>query len=66
MRKTPRIPAQDEYLRLLEENVQEDNCGEEESEVDIVMEAAGREGEGVMLHEDKKSNARKIAGTSRS
>ena len=37
-----------------EENSQEDYCGEEESEVDIVMETGGREGEGVMLHADKK------------
>ena len=35
----------DESLRLLEQDVQEDYCGEEESEVDNALEAGGREGE---------------------
>ncbi len=34
----------DEYFGMLQEDVQEDCCGEEESEEDNVLEAGGREG----------------------
>ena len=37
----------DECLRLLEVDVQEDYCGEDESEMDYVLETGGREDEGV-------------------
>ena len=37
--------AADEYLGMVEEDVQENYCGEEESGVDNALEAGGREGE---------------------
>ncbi len=37
----------DEYLRMLEEDIQGEYCEVQESEVDIALEAGGREGEGV-------------------
>ena len=37
----------DEYLGVLQEDVQEDNCGEEERVVENALEAGEREGEGV-------------------
>ena len=39
--------AADEYLGMVEQDVQEDYYGEEESEVDNAFEAGRREGEGV-------------------
>jgi hypothetical protein len=38
--------AADEDLGMVEEDVKEDYCGEEESEVDNTLETGGREGEG--------------------
>jgi hypothetical protein len=37
--------ATDEYLGMVQEVVQKDYCGEEESEVDNALGAGGREGE---------------------
>ena len=44
----------DEYLRLLEQDVQEDYCGEKESEVDNALEAGGREGEGATRRQESR------------
>jgi hypothetical protein len=38
--------ATDEYLGMVEEDVTQNYCGEEESEVDNALEAGGREGDG--------------------
>ncbi len=38
--------ATDEYLGMVEEDLQEDYCGKEVSQVDNALEAGGREGEG--------------------
>ncbi|MEI7747333.1 MAG: hypothetical protein WCJ28_07320, partial [Actinomycetota bacterium] len=46
--------AADEYLRMVEEDVQEDYCGEEESEVDNALEAGGREGEGATRGQESR------------
>jgi len=41
-------------LRLVEEDVKEDNCREEESTVDNVLEAGEREGEGVTRGQESR------------
>ena len=46
--------ATDEDLRMLEEDVQEDYCGEEESEVENALEAGGREGKAVTRGQESR------------
>ena len=46
--------AADEYLGMGEEDVQEDYCGKEESEVDNALEAGGREGEGATRGQESR------------
>jgi hypothetical protein len=47
--------AADEYLGMVEEEeVQEDYCGEEESEVDNALETGGREGEGATRGQESR------------
>ena len=46
--------AADEYLGMGEEDVQEDYCGEEESEVDNALGAGGREGEGATRGQESR------------
>jgi hypothetical protein len=44
----------DEYLGVLQEDVQEDHCGEEEREVENALEAGGKEGEGVTRRQESR------------
>ena len=44
----------DEYLGMLQEDVQEEYCGEEDSEVDNSLETGGREDEGVILGQESR------------
>jgi hypothetical protein len=46
--------ATDEYFAMLQEDVQEDYCGEEEIEVDHAMKAGGRDGEGVTCGQESR------------
>jgi hypothetical protein len=46
--------AADEYHRMVEEDVQEDYCGEEESEVENALEAGGRDGEGATRGQESR------------
>jgi hypothetical protein len=46
--------AADQYLGMVEEDVQEEYCGEEESEVDNSLEAGGREGEGATRGQESR------------
>ena len=46
--------AADEYLGMVEEDVQEDYCGEEESEVDNALGAGGKDGEGAMCGQESR------------
>ena len=39
---------------MLQEDVQEDYCGEEDSEVDNVLESGGREDEGVIRGQESR------------
>ena len=57
----------DACLRLLEQDVQEDYCGEQESEVDNTLEARGGEGEGVTCDKigECQKTRRKISGLKR-
>ena len=59
--------AANEDHRLLKEDVQEDYCWEEESEVNNALKAGGREGEGITRgHESRvRETRRKISGLKR-
>ena len=57
--------AVDEYLGMVEEEVQEVYSLEDESEVDNALETGGREGESRGYARSRKSNVRKLEGTSR-
>jgi hypothetical protein len=46
--------AADEYLGMVEEDVQKDYCAEVESEVDNALEAGGREGQGVTRGQESR------------
>jgi len=46
--------ASDEYLGMVDEDVEEDYCGEEESEVDNALGAGGREGEGATRGQESR------------
>ncbi len=49
--------AADEYLGMVEEDVQEAYCGEEESEVENSLETGGREGEGLKHGQESRIRA---------
>ena len=53
----PENTSADEYLGMVREDVQEDYCGEEESEVDDALEAGGREDEGVTSGQESRIGA---------
>ncbi len=59
--------AADEYLGMVENDVQEDYCGEEESEVENALEAGGREGEGATRGRESRTREtrRNILGLKR-
>ena len=59
--------AADEYLGMVEEDVEEDYCGEEESEVDNALLSGGREGEGATRGRESRTREtrRNILGLKR-
>jgi len=46
--------AADAYLGMVEQDVQEDYCGEEESEVGNALETGGKEGKGVTRGQESR------------